>query len=53
MEKQDFLGAYDELELIELGEEEAHGGTTVPCSLAVSVAASTAFCPTTKCTKQC
>ncbi|GAA4879053.1 class II lanthipeptide, LchA2/BrtA2 family [Kitasatospora sp. NPDC048365] len=54
MEKQDFLGAWDELELIELGEEDAHGGTTtVPCSIAITVAASSAFCPTTKCTSKC
>lgn len=54
MEKEDFLGAYDELELIELSEEDAHGGTTtVPCSIAVTTLISAAACPTTKCTSQC
>ncbi|MFG2226068.1 class II lanthipeptide, LchA2/BrtA2 family [Streptomyces sp. NPDC050161] len=53
MEKQDFLGAYDELELIELGEEDAQGGTTTPACVATSIAVSTAFCPTTKCTSKC
>ncbi|GFE16357.1 hypothetical protein Sgleb_44040 [Streptomyces glebosus] len=53
MEKQDFLGSYDELELIELGEDVAHGGTTSPVCIATSVAVSTAFCPTTKCTSKC
>ncbi|MEN2422826.1 class II lanthipeptide, LchA2/BrtA2 family [Streptomyces rimosus] len=31
MEQQEFLGAYDELELIELSEEEWRGGTG-PCA---------------------
>ncbi|MET8558319.1 class II lanthipeptide, LchA2/BrtA2 family [Streptomyces sp. NPDC004959] len=53
MENQDLLGAYDELELIELGDEDAHGGTTTPACVAVSIAASAAFCPTTKCTSKC
>ncbi|MEV5281265.1 MULTISPECIES: class II lanthipeptide, LchA2/BrtA2 family [unclassified Streptomyces] len=54
MQKEDFLGAYDELELIELSEEDAHGGTTtVPCSIAVTTLVSSAACPTTKCSKQC
>ncbi|MEU2788124.1 class II lanthipeptide, LchA2/BrtA2 family [Streptomyces sp. NPDC007100] len=52
MEQQDFLGAYDELELIELSEQEWHGGTGPVC-VAASVAASAAFCPTTKCTSKC
>ncbi|MBZ6085017.1 class II lanthipeptide, LchA2/BrtA2 family [Streptomyces olivaceus] len=50
--QKDFLGAYDEAELIELSESDVTGGTT-PVSVAVSVAASVAFCPTTKCTKEC
>ncbi|GAA1956766.1 class II lanthipeptide, LchA2/BrtA2 family [Amycolatopsis minnesotensis] len=48
----DILGRYDELELVELGDTDAHGGSwtvTIP----ISVAASIAFCPTTKCTSKC
>ncbi|MEV6941129.1 class II lanthipeptide, LchA2/BrtA2 family, partial [Streptomyces sp. NPDC051172] len=41
-----------EAELIELSEADVTGGTT-PVSVAVSIAASAAFCPTTKCTSKC
>ncbi|GHJ36774.1 class II lanthipeptide, LchA2/BrtA2 family [Streptomyces sp. TS71-3] len=51
-DEKDILGMYDEVELIELSEADVSGGTT-PVSIAVSVAASVAFCPTTKCTSQC
>ncbi|MEU1347375.1 class II lanthipeptide, LchA2/BrtA2 family [Streptomyces sp. NPDC005775] len=50
--EKDIIGAYDELELIELSEADVTGGTT-PVSIAVTVAASVAFCPTTKCTSSC
>ncbi|MDT0438234.1 MULTISPECIES: class II lanthipeptide, LchA2/BrtA2 family [Streptomyces] len=50
--EKDVLGAYDEAELIELSEADVTGGTT-PVSVAVTVAASVAFCPTTKCTSAC
>ncbi|MEV7423365.1 MULTISPECIES: class II lanthipeptide, LchA2/BrtA2 family [unclassified Streptomyces] len=50
--EKDVLGAYDEAELIELSEADVTGGTT-PVSVAVTIAASAAFCPTTKCTNSC
>ncbi|MFJ9033385.1 class II lanthipeptide, LchA2/BrtA2 family [Streptomyces sp. NPDC102274] len=49
---KDILGEYDEAELIELSEADVTGGTT-PVSIAITVAASVAFCPTTKCTNAC
>ncbi|MFF4140498.1 class II lanthipeptide, LchA2/BrtA2 family [Streptomyces sp. NPDC001698] len=51
-DEKNILGMYDETELIELSEADVTGGTT-PVSVAITVAASVAFCPTTKCTKSC
>lgn len=48
----DMLGRYDELELIELSEQDTHGGTG-PWCIATATFLSAAFCPTTKCTSQC
>ncbi|MFB7111178.1 MULTISPECIES: class II lanthipeptide, LchA2/BrtA2 family [unclassified Streptomyces] len=51
-DEKNILGMYDEAELIELSEADVTGGTT-PVSVAITVAASVAFCPTTKCTSSC
>ncbi|MER5547009.1 class II lanthipeptide, LchA2/BrtA2 family [Streptomyces sp. NPDC001118] len=54
MEKTDLLGAYDELDLIELGNDDAQAGTDpVDISIAATAVASAAWCPTTKCTSKC
>ncbi|MFH8616432.1 class II lanthipeptide, LchA2/BrtA2 family [Streptomyces sp. NPDC017979] len=50
----DGLGRHDELELIELGEGEAHGGTIspatpwTPATPGVSATLSNAVCPTAR-----
>ncbi|MGW4041807.1 class II lanthipeptide, LchA2/BrtA2 family [Streptomyces sp. NPDC004721] len=51
-DEKNILGMYDEAVLIELSEADVTGGTT-PVSVAITVAASVAFCPTTKCTSSC
>lgn len=48
--KDDILGRYDELELVELGDADAHGGTTWTT---VTVPISLAICPTFKCSSKC
>ncbi|WP_167364450.1 class II lanthipeptide, LchA2/BrtA2 family [Streptomyces regalis] len=51
---EDILGGYDELELVELGEEGVYGGTAWACAtVSVASAVSAAVCPTTKCTSKC
>ncbi|WP_419996281.1 class II lanthipeptide, LchA2/BrtA2 family [Streptomyces boninensis] len=54
-ETEDVLARYDELELIELGEADAHGGSTWACAIATAASAvvTTELCPTTKCTSKC
>lgn len=47
-------GTVDEKELQELADVETpEGGTLVEATIAVSVAVSTGFCPTFKCTSKC
>ncbi|MEO3754794.1 class II lanthipeptide, LchA2/BrtA2 family [Streptomyces sp. B6B3] len=45
---EDLLGRYDELELIELGEADTHGGTTpwTPATPGITATISNAACPT-------
>ena len=50
--KQDFAGAYDEAELVELSHSDAAGGAA-PASWTVTVPISLAVCPTTECTSAC
>jgi hypothetical protein len=57
--KDDVLGRYDELELIELSEADTYGGgspaiiSAATAVAGVGVAVSVPFCPTSKCSSQC
>ena len=51
-EKNDFAGAFDENELIELSRSDDHGAAaTTPTTVTVPI--SLALCPTTACTGDC
>lgn len=63
---ENMLDRYDEMELMELGQEDVYGGTAWACatvtaaisvvtgaSVATATMASAAACPTTKCSSKC
>lgn len=59
---ENMVDRYDEMELMELGQEDVYGGSTWACATvsaaisvasAVGTAASAAACPTTKCSSKC
>ncbi|GAA2073200.1 hypothetical protein GCM10009801_26340 [Streptomyces albiaxialis] len=55
-ENKDLLGAYDETELAELADSEAHGGThpTITTSSWTCITAATVtVCPSSACSSKC
>lgn len=48
----DYLGGYDELELVELNDTDASGGTTWAC-VTIATLVSFQLCPSTACSRAC